>query len=777
MAAALPSVTSSLSEESAFISTDSREGRLYTHSLSVDSTLSDDVWITSSSRFELEPSEVEDQLKESIQRLHTPGDERKEYNKGLMRTVMLYINPLGYFNNKNKQPEDGGWEIPFQDIRDLEYIGSGGQGTVFKGTYKKQCIAVKKVNEPKQTDIWNLRKLEHPNIVKFLGVCTKAPCYCIVMEYCSGGNLYHYMRQPGVQILPMQVITWAREIAHGMMYLHSKRIIHRDLKSLNVLIDDKNAIKISDFGACRFIDNHSTKITVIGSYAWMAPELIRNDPCNDKVDVWSYGILLWELLTQEEPYKNLNHAAIMFGVGSNKLQLPIPTNCPHDLRVLLESCWQQKPKNRMSFNQIIDQLEVVVNGPFLAYPPQNYLKLRSGWKNEITLHFDVFGKQLAERGDLYLVTQREEELKHAQEVRMMYEKKLDVAENLCEQLDTCKKYLDNREDELESRERELQEKYMYLMGLYSEDSIDDDVDLPALPKRNKKINKQKKTGKDSNGKIDPSVLDVFDHQAENVPILIPPQENVLVPIPQHESVPISKPPHENVLIPIPNNETDLDSPPYSPNQKSDVSSLKSESLITPQGDISPAVKSFISSVTHDDRRNQFLKGSSLSIPYIRASHTKHRRAVSQGSVPPNYLRPSNSRESLNIPIFPRSRGSSVSSNRYRSNSNPPSISETTCENRSSSLNREMSRDSDGSEGDSNGENFIIAISLTTTDNEREVSFPLTPDDSEMRVPSPPFSPGDQPNPSMWDDIKTTQVPSPDSPMTFGNRLLRFFKIK
>ena len=130
MAAALHSVTSSLSEESTFISTDSREGRLYTRSLSVDSTLSDDVWITSSSRFELEPSEVEDQLKESIHRLHTAGDERKEYNKGLMRTVMLYINPLEYFNNKSKQPEDGGWEIPFQDIRDLEYIGSGGQGVI-----------------------------------------------------------------------------------------------------------------------------------------------------------------------------------------------------------------------------------------------------------------------------------------------------------------------------------------------------------------------------------------------------------------------------------------------------------------------------------------------------------------------------------------------------------------------------------------------------------------------------------------------------------------------
>ena len=319
---------------------------------------------------------------------------------------------------------------------------------------------------------------------------------------------------------------------------------------------------------------------------------------------------------------------------------------------------------------------------------------------------------------------------------------------------------------------------MYVMGLYSEDSPDVDNDLPALPKGNKKISKQRKTEKDSNGKIDPSVLDVFDHQAENVPIPIPPHESVLVPIPPHEDVPISIPPHENILIPIPQNETDLDSPPYSPNQKSDVSSLKSESLITPQGDLSPAVKSFISSVTqHDDKRNQFIKGSSLSIPYIRASHMKHRRAVSQGSVPPNYLRPSNSRESLNIPIFQRSRGSSISSNRYRSNSNPLSNLEITCENRSSSLNRELSRDSDGSEGESNGEDDDIPVSLTSTDKEREVSPPSTPDSSEIRVPSPPLSPGDQPDPSMWDDIETTQVPSPESPMTFGNRLLHFFKLK
>lgn len=118
---------------------------------------------------------------------------------------------------------------------------------------------------------------------------------------------------------------------------------------------DDQSMKISDFGISRSLDHQSTKMTIIGSAAWMPPELIRSEPCSEKVDIWSFGVCLWELLTREEPYKviiiddsiilisfdyqELNQSAVIYGVGSNTLSLPIPTGCPSDLKSLLQKCW------------------------------------------------------------------------------------------------------------------------------------------------------------------------------------------------------------------------------------------------------------------------------------------------------------------------------------------------------------------------------------------------------------------------------------------------------
>ena len=87
-------------------------------------------------------------------------------------------------------------------------------------------------------------------------------------------------------------------------------------------------MKISDFGTSRMINDASTKMSLVGTYAWMAPEVIRNLPYNEKVDIWSYGVVLWELLTGEVPYRNVDNSAIIYGVGSNRMHLPIPKTCP-----------------------------------------------------------------------------------------------------------------------------------------------------------------------------------------------------------------------------------------------------------------------------------------------------------------------------------------------------------------------------------------------------------------------------------------------------------------
>ncbi|POI19141.1 hypothetical protein CIB84_017115 [Bambusicola thoracicus] len=117
------------------------------------------------------------------------------------------------------------------------------------------------------------------------GVCTQAPCYCIIMEFCAQGQLYEVLRA-GRKVTPSLLVDWSMGIAGGMNYLHLHKIIHRDLKSPNMLITYDDVVKISDFGTSKELIDKSTKMSFAGTVAWMAPEVIRNEPVSEKVDIW-----------------------------------------------------------------------------------------------------------------------------------------------------------------------------------------------------------------------------------------------------------------------------------------------------------------------------------------------------------------------------------------------------------------------------------------------------------------------------------------------------------
>ncbi|KAK9886828.1 hypothetical protein WA026_018480 [Henosepilachna vigintioctopunctata] len=146
---------------------------------------------------------------------------------GCLRPVLSIIGKGGH-EIRNEQDD---WEISFEQITDLTYLGCGGQGAVFSGKINNEPVAVKKVSDIKETDIKNLRKLNHPNIVKFKGVCTQAPCYSIIMEFCPYGPLFNLLKNQKNVVTTNRVVTWAKQIAGGMTYLHAHKIIHRDLKS------------------------------------------------------------------------------------------------------------------------------------------------------------------------------------------------------------------------------------------------------------------------------------------------------------------------------------------------------------------------------------------------------------------------------------------------------------------------------------------------------------------------------------------------------------------
>lgn len=353
---------------------------------------------------------------------------------GCLRPMWNVINS----RQAEKQAATDPWEIPFEAIHDLKWLGSGAQGAVFLGTYREEFVAVKKVNKIGDTDIRHLKKLSHPNLVRFRGVCTKSPVYCLVMEYCPNGQLYEVLHN-GRPIAPYTVVDWSKHIAAGMQYLHTNKIIHRDLKSPNILIGCNDILKITDFGISKTLGEHAAPMSFAGTVAWMAPEVIRQEPCSEKVDIWSYGVVLWELLTCEVPYKDMDSSAVIYGVGNNRLALPIPKSCPEGFKLLLAQCWNLKSQNRPSFKHILSHLEIAAV-EILSTPKDTYFTTQANWREEIRLYMrNLRGTNLRPLGmsvagqeeeASLLLRKRNTEMRHAQDIRLHYERKLERANKL-----------------------------------------------------------------------------------------------------------------------------------------------------------------------------------------------------------------------------------------------------------------------------------------------------------------------------------------------------------
>uniref|UniRef100_G1PWP4 Mitogen-activated protein kinase kinase kinase n=1 Tax=Myotis lucifugus TaxID=59463 RepID=G1PWP4_MYOLU len=326
-----------------------------------------------------------------------------------------YVTPRSAFSSRC-QPggEDPSCYPPFQlleiDFAELtleEIIGIGGFGKVYRAFWIGDEVAVKAARHDPDEDISqtieNVRQeaklfamLKHPNIIALRGVCLKEPNLCLVMEFARGGPLNRVLS--GKRIPPDILVNWAVQIARGMNYLHDEAIvpiIHRDLKSSNILILQKvengdlsnKILKITDFGLAREW-HRTTKMSAAGTYAWMAPEVIRASMFSKGSDVWSYGVLLWELLTGEVPFRGIDGLAVAYGVAMNKLALPIPSTCPEPFAKLMEDCWNPDPHSRPPFTNILDQLTTIEESGFFEMPKDSFHCLQDDWKHEIQEMFD-----------------------------------------------------------------------------------------------------------------------------------------------------------------------------------------------------------------------------------------------------------------------------------------------------------------------------------------------------------------------------------------------------
>jgi hypothetical protein len=305
------------------------------------------------------------------------NNENNQNNSSIDNTALL--NSITSFINDKFLRPDLRWIINSNSIKILKTIGSGGSSDVYLGDYRGTEVAVKKLRllEAKKDyikeykrEVSSLVLLYHPYLVLLMGAIAEPFNLSIVTEYCKGGNLFELLyKNPHINLsweLKKKILL---QIAIGMNYLHTNDppVLHRDLKSLNILLTDKiekssdtTDIKISDFGLSRLYQKSCILTGHLGTCYWMAPEIIVNKRYSTKVDVYSYGIIIWEVCTRKTPYSCMSQQQVQFYVSVKKgrpnLKI-IPSNTPPKIIQLMQMCWDHNPDNRPSFEYIVDYLQ------------------------------------------------------------------------------------------------------------------------------------------------------------------------------------------------------------------------------------------------------------------------------------------------------------------------------------------------------------------------------------------------------------------------------------
>lgn len=281
------------------------------------------------------------------------------------------------------------WEIDLAKLDIQNQVASGTFGVVYRGTYDGNDVAVKvldwgqegqesssKHREAFEKEVAVWQKLDHPNVTKFVGASMgtsqlKIPgkkggsshgpgqrCV-VVVEYQHGGTLKTLLFQHRDKKLPYKkVVQLALDMARGLSYLHSQKIVHRDVKAENMLLDRKKSVKIADFGVARVEAQDDDNMTgQTGTLGYMAPEVLEGRPYDHKCDVYSFGVLLWETYCCALAYPNYSIADISYHVVKLGIRPDIPRCCPKPLSEIMTRCWDGNPDHRPEMAEVVAMLE------------------------------------------------------------------------------------------------------------------------------------------------------------------------------------------------------------------------------------------------------------------------------------------------------------------------------------------------------------------------------------------------------------------------------------
>uniref|UniRef100_A0A672FHB6 Tyrosine-protein kinase n=1 Tax=Salarias fasciatus TaxID=181472 RepID=A0A672FHB6_SALFA len=258
------------------------------------------------------------------------------------------------------------WEIPRESLKQERMLGAGQFGEVWRGVYNNdRKVAIKKLKigtmsvEAFLAEANMMKNLQHPRLVRLFAVVTQEPIL-IVTEYMENGSLVDYLKTTEGSSLPMNtLIDMSSQVADGMAFIEEKNYIHRDLRAANILVSHELICKIADFGLARLIEDNEYTAREGAKFPikWTAPEAINYGTFSIKSDVWSYGILLTEIVTYGRiPYPGMSNPEVIQNLEQG-YRMPKPENCPDGLYNVMCMCWQENPEDRPTFEYLRSVME------------------------------------------------------------------------------------------------------------------------------------------------------------------------------------------------------------------------------------------------------------------------------------------------------------------------------------------------------------------------------------------------------------------------------------
>ncbi|KAF4790972.1 Ephrin type-B receptor 3 [Turdus rufiventris] len=309
-------------------------------------------------------------------------DKLQHYTSGHMTPGMkIYIDPFTY-EDPNEAVREFAKEIDISCVKIEQVIGAGEFGEVCSGHLKlpgkrEIFVAIKTLKsgytEKQRRDFLSeasiMGQFDHPNVIHLEGVVTKSSPVMIITEFMENGSLDSFLRQNDGQFTVIQLVGMLRGIAAGMKYLADMNYVHRDLAARNILVNSNLVCKVSDFGLSRFLEDDTSDPTYTSALGgkipirWTAPEAIQYRKFTSASDVWSYGIVMWEVMSYgERPYWDMTNQDVINAIEQD-YRLPPPMDCPNALHQLMLDCWQKDRNHRPKFGQIVNTLDKMIRNP------------------------------------------------------------------------------------------------------------------------------------------------------------------------------------------------------------------------------------------------------------------------------------------------------------------------------------------------------------------------------------------------------------------------------